>query len=60
MNMIYAIVFIATTLQSIETPKYQILQKYDQFEIRDYGTVITAKTVVNEDFRTSKIGRAHV
>ena len=53
MNMIHAIVFIATTLQSIETPKYQILQKYDQFEIRDYGTVITAKTVVNEDFRTS-------
>ena len=53
MKMIHTIVFIATTLQSIETPKYQILQKYDQFEIRDYGTVITAKTVVNEDFRTS-------
>ena len=44
---------IAATAQSIETPKYQLIQKFEKFEIRDYGTVITAKTTVNSDFRTS-------
>ena len=53
MNMIYAIMFFALALQSIETPKYKLLQKYDNFEIRDYGILITAYTIVNEDFRTS-------
>ena len=51
--MMYAIIFFALTLQSIETPKYKLLQKYENFEIRDYGTLITAYTIVNEDFRTS-------
>ena len=44
---------IAATAQSIETPKYQLIQKFEKFEIRDYGTVITAKTTVNSHFRTS-------
>ena len=44
---------IAATAQSIETPKYQLIQKFEKFEIRDYGTVITAKTVVNRNFRES-------
>ena len=43
----------AATAQSIETPKYQLIQKFEKFEIRDYGTVITAKTVVNQGFRES-------
>ena len=45
--------FFAIALQSIETPKYKLIQKYDNFEIRDYGILITAYTIVNEDFRTS-------
>ena len=40
MYMMYAIIFFALTLQSIETPKYKLLQKYEDFEIRDYGTLI--------------------
>ena len=32
MYMMYAIIFFALTLQSIETPKYKLLQKYEDFE----------------------------
>ena len=46
-------ILAAATAQSIETPKYQLIQKFEKFEIRDYGTVITAKTTVNSNFRTS-------
>ena len=47
------ILLIAAMSQSLETPTYKLIQKFEKFEIRDYGTVITAKTTVNSDFRTS-------
>ena len=47
------ILLIVAMLQSIETPTYKLIQKFEKFEIRDYGTVITAKTTINSDFRTS-------
>ena len=47
------ILLIVAMSQSLETPTYKLIQKFEKFEIRDYGTVITAKTTVNSDFRTS-------
>ena len=54
MNFFLNIMLLVTvTSQSIETPKYQLIKKFEKFEIRDYGTVITAKTAINASFRES-------
>ena len=31
----------------IETPKYNVISKYDGFEIRQYDTMIFAQTIIN-------------
>ena len=48
-----AMLLSAVISQSIETPNYQLIKKFDNFEIRDYGTVITAKTTIKDNFRES-------
>lgn len=37
-------------IQNEESPKYKILHKEDQFEIREYSSYIVAKTTVKADF----------
>ncbi|MED5434137.1 MAG: heme-binding protein, partial [Candidatus Neomarinimicrobiota bacterium] len=44
---------LAINSQSIETPKYTIIEKFKRFEVRDYGTVITAYTTINDEYRVS-------
>ena len=44
---------LAINSQSIETPKYTIIEKFNRFEVRDYGTVITAYTTINDEYRVS-------
>ena len=47
------ILLAAIMTQSLETPTYQLIQKFEKFEIRDYGSVITAKTAIDASFRES-------
>ena len=44
---------LAISSQSIETPTYRLIKTYNTFEIRDYGTVITAYTTINDEYRVA-------
>jgi len=49
--VIISIFFISQIIMSfqsdkIETPKYTVLKKYDEFEIRQYDTMIIAQTIL--------------
>ena len=53
--------FMAYQSNKIETPKYTVLKSYDDFELRQYGSMILAQTVMqsasyentsNQGFRT--------
>ncbi|MBT5933220.1 MAG: heme-binding protein, partial [Flavobacteriales bacterium] len=38
--------FMAYQSSKIESPKYTLLKAYDEFELRQYGSMIVAQTVV--------------
>lgn len=41
--------FMAYQSNKIETPKYTVLKSYDDFELRQYGSMILAQTVMQSD-----------
>ena len=41
--------FMAYQSNKIETPKYTVLKCYDDFELRQYGSMILAQTVMESD-----------
>ena len=41
--------FMAYRSSSIESPKYKVIQSYGDFELRQYGSMIVAQTVLKEN-----------
>ena len=52
MKFIILILWI-TSAMSLETPKYKLLEKKSNFEIREYSQFIIAKTNVENDYETA-------
>ena len=38
--------FMAYRTAKIESPKYKVIQKYEDFEVRQYGSMILAQTEI--------------
>lgn len=54
MNVIInTILIIMLTTPQLETPNYQVVKKYKNFEIRDYSQMVIAYTTANQSYKES-------
>jgi hypothetical protein len=49
-TLLFLIIVGGETAMAIEKPDYQVLKKYDQFEIRGYASYLIAETEIDSDF----------
>tara|TARA_B100001250_G_scaffold409200_1_gene433072 strand:- start:897 stop:1457 length:561 start_codon:yes stop_codon:yes gene_type:complete len=47
------LIFWISSAMSLETPKYKLLEKESNFEIREYSQFIIAKTIVENDYEAA-------